>query len=90
MQSIWEDHTEIEFNDKYQSIIQIDENNDEFKISENKKYNCLNLSITILYYIVIFRLNEIIDVSCSIPEYYNLKADINGDFNFDQKSNISQ
>ena len=37
MQSNWEDHTEIEFNDKYENVIQTDEIDNEFKIVDNKK-----------------------------------------------------
>ena len=55
--------------------------NSKYLIKKSKI--CLNLSKYLVCYLNTFRLNEIIDVSCSIPEYYNLKADINGDFNFD-------
>ena len=40
MQSIWEDHTEIEFNDKYENVIQTEEIEKEFKevIAKNKYF----------------------------------------------------
>ena len=64
--TIWEDHTEIKLDDKFESQIVDFEENDQYHILE--KASSKNTDDILL--------------EAFIPEYYSIKGKINGNFDF--------